>query len=175
MSESADPVTPARGLQSPEQPARPASEEEHSAAPRGPQERVLSVRRAPSIPAFIILGLVLGLIVAALSTLFGPVDQAYTPGAIFGLMAALLVVAVKVGGNVQALFALVAVNVVITVLGAGFISWQGHLGGFLGGLVLAIVLVFAPRRHRTAWQLTGMGAVAVLVTLAVVARTLVLT
>ena len=103
MSESADPVTPARGLQSPEQPARPASEEEHSAAPRGPQERVLSVRRAPSIPAFIILGLVLGLIVAALSTLFGPVDQAYTPGAIFGLMAVIFGTA---GATLGALLAL---------------------------------------------------------------------
>ena len=55
-------------------------------------------------------------------------------GAIFGLMAALLVVAVKVRGDVQGLLVLVAVNVVITVFGAGFISWQGHLGGFVGGL-----------------------------------------
>ena len=39
-------------------------------------------------------------------------------GALFGLMAALLVVAVKVRGDVQALLTLVAINVVITVLGA---------------------------------------------------------
>ena len=96
-------------------------------------------------------------------------------GAIFGLMAALLVVAVKVRGDVQALLTLVAVNVVITVLGAGFISWQGHLGGFVGGLVLALVLVYAPRTSRTAWQVAGLTAVAVLLVVAVVARTLVLT
>jgi membrane associated rhomboid family serine protease len=96
-------------------------------------------------------------------------------GAIFGLMAALLVVAVKVRGDVQALLTLVAVNVVITVLGAGFISWQGHLGGFVGGLLLALVLVFAPRARRTAWQLAGLSAVGVLLAVAVVVRTLMLT
>jgi membrane associated rhomboid family serine protease len=96
-------------------------------------------------------------------------------GAIFGLMAALLIVAVKVRGDVQALLTLVAVNVVITVLGAGFISWQGHLGGFVGGLALAMVLVYAPPTSRTAWQLAGLSAVGVLLAVAVVARTLMLT
>jgi membrane associated rhomboid family serine protease len=96
-------------------------------------------------------------------------------GAIFGLMAALLVVAVRVRGNVQALVTLVAINVVITVLGASFISWQGHLGGFVGGLLLALVLIYAPRRRRTLWQALGIGLVALGVVLAVVARTVVLT
>ena len=71
-------------------------------------------------------------------------------GAIFGLMGALLVVAVKVKGDVQSLLTLVAINVVITVLGSSFISWQGHLGGFVGGLVIGAVLVYAPRERRTA-------------------------
>jgi membrane associated rhomboid family serine protease len=96
-------------------------------------------------------------------------------GAIFGLMAALLVVAVKVRGDVQGLLTLVAVNVVITVLGASFISWQGHLGGFVGGAVLASVLVYAPRRQRTRWQVVGLAAVAAAVAVAVVLRTLSLT
>jgi membrane associated rhomboid family serine protease len=96
-------------------------------------------------------------------------------GAIFGLMAALLVVAFKVRGDVQALLTLVAVNVVITVLGAGFISWQGHLGGFVGGLLLALVLVYAPRQRRTAWQVAGLSAVGVLLAVAIVVRTLMLT
>jgi membrane associated rhomboid family serine protease len=96
-------------------------------------------------------------------------------GALFGLMAALLVVALKVRGDVQGLLVLVAVNAAITVFGRGFISWQGHLGGFVGGLVLALVLVYAPRTHRTTWQLVGLGLVAAATVAAVAARTLVLT
>lgn len=95
-------------------------------------------------------------------------------GAIFGLMGALLVVAFKVKGDVQSLLTLVAINVVITVLGASFISWQGHLGGFVGGLVLGLVLVYAPRQHRTAWQLAGVTVVAVLTVAAIVLRTVAL-
>jgi membrane associated rhomboid family serine protease len=96
-------------------------------------------------------------------------------GAIFGLMGALLVVAVKVGGDVQGLLTLIAVNVVITVLGSSFISWQGHLGGFTGGALLGVALVYAPRTGRTAWQLAGLGLVAVAVVVAVVLRTASLT
>ena len=50
-------------------------------------------------------------------------------GAIFGLMSGLLVVAYKVKGNVQGILIWVGINVLITVVGRGFISWQGHLGG----------------------------------------------
>lgn len=91
-------------------------------------------------------------------------------GALFGLMAALLVVVVKVRGDVQGLLTLVAINVAITVFGRGFISWQGHLGGFVGGLLLAGVLVYAPRARRTFWQLLGLGVVAAAFVVAVLAR-----
>ncbi len=96
-------------------------------------------------------------------------------GSLFGLMAALLVVAVKVRGDVQGLLTLVAINVAITIFGRGFISWQGHLGGFVGGLLLALVLVYAPRAHRTAWQVAGLTVIGLGTAAAVVARTLVLT
>jgi membrane associated rhomboid family serine protease len=92
-------------------------------------------------------------------------------GAIFGLMAALLIVAIRARGDVQGLLVLVAVNVVITVWGRGFISWEGHLGGFLGGLVIALVLVYAPRGRRTFWQVTGLSVFAVALLVAFVART----
>lgn len=92
-------------------------------------------------------------------------------GALFGLMAALLVVAIKVRGDVQGLLTLVAINVAITIFGRGFISWQGHLGGFLGGLLLALVLVYAPRRGRAGWQAAGLALVAAATAVAVLART----
>ena len=91
-------------------------------------------------------------------------------GALFGLMAALLIVAYRVRGDVQSLLTLVAINVVITVIGAGYISWQGHLGGFVGGLALALVLVYSPRRSRTVWQVAGLTVVAVLLLAAFAAR-----
>ena len=45
------------------------------------------IRRAPSIPAFMILGLVVGLIVAFVSVWFGPGNPSYTFEAVFGVVA----------------------------------------------------------------------------------------
>ncbi len=89
-------------------------------------------------------------------------------------MGALIVVALKVRGDVQGLLTLVGINVAITVFGARYISWQGHLGGFVGGLLMAVVLVYAPKPNRTLWQVLGTGATALLILAAVISRTLVL-
>jgi membrane associated rhomboid family serine protease len=96
-------------------------------------------------------------------------------GAIFGLMAALLVLAYKVRADVNQLLMWIGLNVALTFFGRASISWQGHLGGFVGGLVLAGILAYAPRQGRTAWQAAGFAAVSLLVVLAVAARTAVLT
>jgi membrane associated rhomboid family serine protease len=69
----------------------------------------------------------------------------------------------------------IGLNFLITVVGRGFISWQGHLGGFLGGVLIAAVLVYAPRHHRTLWQASGLGAFTVLLVVAILARTAMLT
>ena len=95
-------------------------------------------------------------------------------GAVFGLMGALLVLALKVGGNVQGLLTLLAVNGVITVLGAQYISWQGHLGGLVGGLLLGWVMVYAPRERRGITQAAGTTLVVVLLLAAVIVRTVML-
>ncbi|GGO73708.1 rhomboid family intramembrane serine protease [Nocardioides deserti] len=95
-------------------------------------------------------------------------------GAVYGLFAALFVLARKVGGDVRQLGILIAVNVVITFAVPG-ISWQGHLGGFVGGLLVALVLVYSPRGpRRTAYQLGGLTLIAVVVLAATAARVLVL-
>lgn len=95
-------------------------------------------------------------------------------GAIFGLMGALLVLALKVRGNVQGLLTLLAVNGVITVLGAQYISWQGHLGGLVGGVLLGAVMVYAPRERRGLVQVMGTALVVALLLAAVVVRTVML-
>lgn len=91
-------------------------------------------------------------------------------GAVYGLFAALFVLARKVGGDVRQLGLLIAVNVVITFAVPG-ISWQGHLGGFVGGLLVALVLVYSPRGpRRTTYQLGGLALITLVVLAALVAR-----
>jgi membrane associated rhomboid family serine protease len=103
--------------------------------------------------------------------LSGPTSQTLgASGAIFGLMGALIVVAVKVRGDVRSILTWVGVNFLVTVVFASFISWQGHLGGFVTGLLLGGVIVYAPRERRTLWQAAGIAAICVLVVVAVLTR-----
>ena len=81
-------------------------------------------------------------------------------GAIFGLMGALVVVGMKIRANVQQLVFWIGLNVVITITGSAYISWQGHFGGLAGGALLAAILVYAPRRARAAYQWGAMAAFA---------------
>jgi membrane associated rhomboid family serine protease len=91
-------------------------------------------------------------------------------GAIFGLMAALLVLALKVRGNTQEILTWIGINFAITVVGRGFISWEGHLGGFIGGLLLMGLIAYAPRDRRTFWQVTGFVVFGLALAVAVLAR-----
>ncbi len=65
-------------------------------------------------------------------------------GGAFGLIGALLVLAYKVHGDVRSVMIWLGINVVYTFIGPGSISWQGHLGGLLGGLAAAIIVIYAP-------------------------------
>jgi membrane associated rhomboid family serine protease len=94
-------------------------------------------------------------------------------GAIFGLMGALLVVSLKIRVNVQGILVLIGVNFLMTATISG-ISWQGHVGGFVGGVLVAAILVYAPRKHRTAYQAAGLTAVTAVAVLAILARTVAL-
>ncbi len=94
-------------------------------------------------------------------------------GAIFGLLGALLVVTYKVRGNVQGIVGWLAINAVFTLLFPG-ISWQGHLGGFLGGVLVTAILVYAPKDRRQLLQVAGLALVMVVLVAATIARTAVL-
>jgi membrane associated rhomboid family serine protease len=91
-------------------------------------------------------------------------------GAIFGLMGALLVVGLKLRANVQQLLFWIGINVVFTVSASSYISWQGHLGGLVGGALLAALVVYAPRQRRAAFQWTGLAAFAIVCVVLVAAR-----
>ena len=92
-------------------------------------------------------------------------------GAIFGLMGALLILAIKVRGDVRGVLTWIGINFVITAFFINTISWEGHLGGFLGGLAVGAALIYAPRGpRRTLVQAGGMAAVALVILAAIVAR-----
>jgi len=122
---------------------------------------------------FLALYFVSGLAGSAMVLWFGP-EFAYggtlgASGAIFGLMGALAVVAFKVGGDVRGILTWIGINFVLTFAIAN-ISWQGHLGGFLAGSAVGAILVYAPRQRRTAIQVAGVAAVALVVVAAILAR-----
>lgn len=80
----------------PTEPAAPLTEADKQAAPgqhfapaSAPDRANLTVRRAPSLPAFAITGLLIGLVVAFVVTALGPENPNYTFGAIYGVMAVL--------------------------------------------------------------------------------------
>ena len=90
-------------------------------------------------------------------------------GAIYGLFGAMIIIARRVGGDMRALWGLILVNALITFIVPN-ISWQGHVGGFVGGVLATTVLVHAPRRHRTAYQVGGLAAITAVALAAVVVR-----
>jgi membrane associated rhomboid family serine protease len=137
----------------------------------GPQlEMVLG--RARYLALYLLSGLVGSAAVYLLSPVTTPSLGA--SGAIFGLMAALLVFAHKVGADMSQLWIWVGINAALTFFGAN-ISWQAHVGGFVGGAVLAGILAYAPRERRTTWQAAGFACVAVLVAVVFALRTAALT
>lgn len=85
-------------------------------------------------------------------------------GAIFGLFALALVLQLKAKVDVTGLLVLLGINVVLSL--RANISWQGHLGGFLAGLVLGVAVAYSPKRWR---QWAQIGAFALLLVVAVVA------
>jgi membrane associated rhomboid family serine protease len=137
----------------------------------GPQlERVLGRAR------FLALYLLSGLAGSALVYAIGPADGSTigASGAVFGLMGAFLVLAVRTRLDVPGMLVWLAISFAYSFAMPG-ISWQAHLGGFLGGSATAAVLILAPRSRRTAVQAGGLGLVLAVVVVTVVARTLVLT
>lgn len=91
-------------------------------------------------------------------------------GAIYGVFAALAVLIYKTGGDLRSLGGMVLINLVIT-YAIPNISWQAHAGGFVGGLAVTALIVYAPRGpRRPTVQWLGIGGLAALVALAVILR-----
>jgi membrane associated rhomboid family serine protease len=91
-------------------------------------------------------------------------------GAIYGLLGALLVTFTKARRDTQWIAQNVMLGVVISVVGWRYISWQGHLGGFLAGAAAAAIVAYAPKRHRTLVQWVGLAVLTAVLLAAAVVR-----
>jgi membrane associated rhomboid family serine protease len=82
-------------------------------------------------------------------------------GAIFGLMGAFVIIQRRLGGQTTQLFVLLAINLVIGFLPGFNISWQAHLGGLVGGLLIGWIYVETRQRSRRTVQVVLLVALTV--------------
>ncbi|GAB6859852.1 rhomboid family intramembrane serine protease [Microbacterium xylanilyticum] len=89
-------------------------------------------------------------------------------GAIFGLMAALLIIGRHLGANVVGILVVLVINFAYGLFVTG-IAWEAHLGGLVVGALVALVYINAARRRSARFWWVGLVAALVLVLLVVVA------
>lgn len=128
----------------------------------GPQLEAL-VGRARFLTIYLLSGIGGSVAVLWLASPYGTTVGA--SGSLFGLMAALLIVVYRLGGDARNILFWLGLNVVLTFSQSG-ISWQGHLGGFVVGALVTGVIAYAPRSwaglSRTQLQIVGCALVAIL-------------
>lgn len=83
-------------------------------------------------------------------------------GAIFGLMAAYLVIQRHFGADTRGMLVLVGINLVIGFIPGTNVSWQAHLGGIVVGAVVGLIVAKTGRNSvRQRWLLVGLALVLV--------------
>lgn len=122
---------------------------------------------------FATLYMLSGLAGSALSYAIGPSYElaAGASGAVFGLFAAFFVLERRRGNDTSQISGIIGINLVFSFVVAN-IDWRGHVGGLIGGALVAGALVYAPA-GRQRWAVQGLGCVcvAMIVIGVVVART----
>jgi len=82
-------------------------------------------------------------------------------GAIFGLLASLLIIGRHIGANVTGILVVLGINFAFGFF-VGGISWQAHLGGAIVGALVALIYVKTKRREQRTWQIVLLSALVVL-------------
>lgn len=131
-------------------------------------------------PMETILGHVRFVVLYLLSALGGTVaSYAFSPfntlsvgasGAIFGLMAGLLVAGHSIKAEITQIAVLLAINFAIGFLVAG-IDWRAHLGGAVVGAAVTAVMAYAPKQSRNLWQMLGVLAISAVLVVVLMVRT----
>jgi membrane associated rhomboid family serine protease len=103
---------------------------------------------------------------------FGPFNgiSVGASGAVFGLMAALIVAGHSMRRDVSQVLILLAINFVIGFVAPG-IDWRAHLGGAVTGAAVAAVMAYAPQQSRNLWQTLGVLAIVGLLVVGMIVRT----
>lgn len=114
--------------------------------------------RARYLALYLISGLGGSVMVAVLAPNTSTVGAS---GAIFGLLAALLIIGRHIGANVTGLLVILGINFAL-----GFfirnIAWQAHLGGAIVGAIVALILTRTKRREQRVWQIVLLAVLVVL-------------
>ncbi|QNA91247.1 MULTISPECIES: rhomboid family intramembrane serine protease [unclassified Microbacterium] len=82
-------------------------------------------------------------------------------GAIFGLLASLLIIGRHIGANVTGILVILGINFAFGLF-VGGISWQAHLGGAVVGALVALIYTRTKRRDQRTWQIVLLAALVVL-------------
>jgi len=106
---------------------------------------------------FFIIYTAAGLAGSLLSTVVGTFSSVGASGAVFGLGGALFYYGWRRGGSFgQSIFRNMAfflgINLVLGFSSGGLIDNWGHLGGLVGGAVMALLLGFQEQRRESFWQ-----------------------
>lgn len=90
-------------------------------------------------------------------------------GAIYGLLGAVLIISYRVGGDYRTVLGWLGINLLLTFTISN-ISWQGHIGGLIGGMLITAGMVYAPRERRGLIQALVVAAVVVAALVLIVVR-----
>ncbi|MEI3843368.1 MULTISPECIES: rhomboid family intramembrane serine protease [unclassified Microbacterium] len=88
-------------------------------------------------------------------------------GAVFGLMAALLVIGRHFGANVTGILVILLINLVIGFVPGFNVAWQAHLGGAITGALIGLVYAVLRRPTQRVWQIVSLAGIGVALLLAV--------
>lgn len=104
--------------------------------------------RARYLSLYLISGLGGSVMVAVLAPTTATVGAS---GAVFGLMAALLIIGRHIGANVTGILVILGINFAFGFF-VGGIAWQAHLGGAIVGALIAFIYTRTKRREQRIWQ-----------------------
>lgn len=90
-------------------------------------------------------------------------------GAIFGLMGAYLIFLKALGQPSGQMLGLIAINLAFGFFASG-ISWEGHVGGLIGGIVVASIYARTRKPSEQGLQIFGLVAIVAILVVAAVVR-----